>query len=502
MPRKMLILLLCGAMMHYFLGFIPRGIVPKDVNHLLSEQIKQIKEGYRPPAVMPKSWLVITAGSSYRTLLYLSESNPDQQAVERAFTKMGALPGEVTSGMSGRRYVMRWHHQWSYFGRLYASTDLYPENLRLRFVRAMGLSAQTPTIPMMVCVDKCAALDPKSYGYGESGNELMVVNGKFVADEVLNISQWIDWYQCIFFVAFVIGFVWDMLKWRKNHDKRSNLQLPLMQHVKIFRQTTSMVLVVMFTFLNHNGYHELFGNGLIDMWAGGTRNILLGLVLFSPILCYVLAAAPIRYHLKADLSKAVSQQHERFPILQKTLSNIIYKRSKQLRHEDYILAKCDSLDLMGVLLSVDHSRKIVFVPPMARLGMDVAQIDFWITRALQDPHSRRNYDMAVGLCLLAAGGFTQIMGYRTASIILQVVFLAIVFLWIGGRWGIETVRNTRADLAAIAVTGDPESAKRAINRLFGNGKTGAIETPKRILTIDAKYPPAAKAVEKVLEAVP
>ena len=209
----------------------------------------------------------------------------------------------------------------------------------------------------------------------------------------------------------------------------------------------------------------------------------------------------MRYHLQVDLSKAVSQLHERFPLVQKTLANIIYKRSTQLRHEDYILAKCDSLDLMGVLPSVDHSRKIVFVPPVARLSMDVAQLDFWITRALQDPHSRRNWDMAVSLGVLIAGGITQMLGYRTASIILQVVFWAIVFLWIGGRWGIETVRNTRADLAAIAVTGDPESAKRAIKRLYGDGKTGSQETPKRILAIDAKYPHVSVAVEEAVEAV-
>ncbi|MHB1461555.1 MAG: hypothetical protein ACYC1M_09770 [Armatimonadota bacterium] len=192
MPRKMLILLLCGALMHYFLGFMPRGIMPRDVNYLLADQIKQIKEGYRPPAVMPKNWLVIAAGSSYRTLYMVSENKPDRQAVERAFTKMGALPGEITSGMSSHRYVMRWHHQWSYLGRVYASTDLYPENLHLRFIHAMGLSAQTPTIPMMVCADKSAALDPKPYSYSESGDDLKAVNGPFVAGEVLNISQWID----------------------------------------------------------------------------------------------------------------------------------------------------------------------------------------------------------------------------------------------------------------------------------------------------------------------
>ncbi|MHB1461556.1 MAG: hypothetical protein ACYC1M_09775 [Armatimonadota bacterium] len=262
-----------------------------------------------------------------------------------------------------------------------------------------------------------------------------------------------------------------------------------------------MILILTIGFLSRDGFSEVFGNGVVDLWAGGTRNILVGLVLFTPILLYYSLSVPMRYHLQVDLSKAVSQLHERFPLLQKTLANIIYKRSTQLRHEDYILAKWDSIDLLGILPSVDHRRKIVIVPSMARLSMDIGQLDFWITRALQDPHCRRNYDMAVGFGVLIAGGVTLMMGYRTASIILHVVFLAIVFLWIGGRWGIETVRNTRADLAASAVTGDPESAKRAINRLFGSGKTGAIETPKRILAIDAKYPPAV-AVEEAVEAVP
>lgn len=500
MPRKMLILLLCGAMMHYFLGFMPRGIMPNDVNHLLSEQVKQITEGYQPPAVMPKSWLVIVAGSSYRTLFYLSENKPDKQAVERVFSKMGALPGEVTSGKSENRYVMRWHHQWSYLGRVYASTDLYPENLHLRFVRAMGLPTQTTEMPMLVCVDKCAALDPPLYIDSGNRDELITVQGPFVAGEALNISQWIAWWLWLVLAIFVLAFIWEMMASSK-HDNRSDPKMPLMQHVMAFKQITSMVLVMMFAFLNHDGFQEMLGNGLVDLWAGGTRNISLGLVLILPILCYVLTAVSTRYRLKADLSKAVSRQHERLPLLQKTLAEIVYRRSMQIRHEDYILAKCDSLDLMGILPSVDHKRKIVFVPPLARLSMDVAQIDFWITRTLQDPHSGRNWDMGIGLSVLIAGGITQLMGYDNASLILQLVFWAIVFLWVGGNWGYEASKNTRADLAAIAVTGDPESAKRAIKRLYGYGKTGVKETPKRILAIDVKYPLAAKAVDHAVEVV-
>ncbi len=500
MPRKMLILLLCGALMHYFLGFMPKGIVPKDVDHLLSEQITQIKAGYQPPATMPKNWLVIAAGSSYRTLFYLSENKPDQQAVERAFTKMGALPGEVTAGMSGQRHVMRWHHQWSYLGRIYASTDLYPENLRLRFVRAMGLSAQTSTLPMLVCVDKCAALDPPQYIDSANRDELITVQGPFVAGEALNISQWIAWWLWLVLAIFMFAFIWEMLAPRE-HDKRSDPKMSLMQHVMAFKQITSAVVVGLFLFLNHDGLQEMLGNGLVDLWAGGTRNISLGLVLFLPIACFVLTSVSTRYRLKADLSKAVSRQHERLPRLQKTLAEIVYKRSMQIRHDDYILAKCDRLDLMGVLPSVDHKRKIVFVPPMARLSMDVAQIDFWITRTLQDPRSGRNWDIGIGLGVLIASGVTQIMGYDNASLILLLVFLAIVFLWVGGNWGYEAAKNTRADLAAIAVTGDPESAKRAIKRLYGYSKNGAKETPKRILAIDVKYPRAAEAVEEAVEAV-
>ncbi len=498
MPRKMLFLLLCGALMHYFLGFMPRGIMPKDVDHLLSEQVKQIKESYQPPATMPKNWLVIVAGSSYRTLFYLSENKPDQQAVERAFIKMGALPGEVTSGKSDNRYVIRWHHQWSYLGRVYASTDLYPENLRLRFARAMGMPIQTSTLPMLVCVDKSAALDPPQYIDSGNRDELITVEGPFVAGEALNISQWVAWWLWLVLAIFVFAFLWEMLAPRK-HDKRSDQKMPLMQQVRDYKQITYAVVVGLFLVLNHDGLQEMLGNGLVDLWAGGTRNISLALVLVLPIAFFVLTAVSTRYRLKADLSKAVSRQHERLPRLQKTLAEIVYRRSMQIRHDDYILVKCDSLDLMGVLPSVDHKRKIVFVPPLARLSMDVAQIDFWITRTLQDPHSGRNWDMGIGLCVLIAGGITQLMGYDNASLILLLVFWAIVFLWVGGNWGYEAAKNTRADLAAIAVTGDPESAKRAIKRLYGYGKTSAKETPKRILAIDVKYPQAAVAVE---EAVP
>lgn len=480
---KLIILVIFIAVTSQIGNTLGQKILPE---HIRSEVTVKIKPSAR-------FWLVLEAGSSYRTLYVLGQQDLRQQKVLQAFETLGAKATELSTGNNGNLSVVRWHRQWAYLGSTGATQTLKPENIRRQFMRAMGEPVNSKSFDMIVYRAKFVHTNQGAWVNSSSESDMASFNLPFQLDEELIVSQWITPLQCLWIVLILVMPIWltiaAIVTERKlAHDK--SFASYYMRAFILANTYFGAIVLGLTLFLTDS---NILG-GLCDLWSGGQWSPKYLLLPQMTVILSIIGSLFLRRHIAQELAAEADELDSNNRQMQADIRQIVSRRSLDVMNVEYQL---DVSGKRGRLLETpvaDHRNRLVIVPPFARINMNVSQLDFWITRALQDNTKEQYLDLGVALIaylVCVIDQYTDLI-YTPTPVVYGslLVFGGIVIAWCVMESKYNKSGKIKADIAAVAITGDPQGAIEALRQtlgIFSNSSDSKSEFSKRMNAITREY---------------